>query len=89
MNLIITPLDGVLTEITNDAIHLLNPGYSIDLTANVYFSVVSTILMSIVCAVITDRVVEPRLGRWDRQDARGSIAGRRDGGSSRKRNRRG
>ncbi len=69
VNLIITPLDGVLTEITNDAIHLLNPGYSIDLTANVYFSVVSTILMSIVCAVITDRVVEPRLGRWDRQDA--------------------
>ena len=27
VNLIITPIDGVLTEITNDAIHLLNPGY--------------------------------------------------------------
>ncbi len=25
VNLIITPVDGVLTEITNDAIHLLNP----------------------------------------------------------------
>jgi aminobenzoyl-glutamate transport protein len=64
VNLIITPIDGVLTEITNDAIHLLNPGYSIYLTANLYFSIVSTILMCIVCTVITERVVEPRLGEY-------------------------
>jgi aminobenzoyl-glutamate transport protein len=37
VNLIITPIDGVLTEITNDAIHLLNQ-YTIYLTANLYFS---------------------------------------------------
>ena len=61
VNLIITPIDGVLTEITNDAIHLLNPGYSIYLTANLYFSIVSAILLCVVCTVITERVVEPRL----------------------------
>ena len=37
VNFLITPLDGVLTEITNDAIHLFNPRFSIDLTANLYF----------------------------------------------------
>ncbi len=64
VNLIITPIDGVLTEITNDAIHLLNPSYSIYLTANLYFSIVSSILMCVVCTVITERVVEPRLGEY-------------------------
>ena len=63
VNLIITPIDGVLTEITNDAIHLLNPGYSLYVTANLYFSIVSSVLLCMVCTVITERVVEPRLGR--------------------------
>ena len=64
VNLIITPIDGVLTEITNDAIHLLNPGYSLYLTANLYFSIVSSVLLCVVCTVITERVVEPRLGPY-------------------------
>ncbi len=64
VNLIITPVDGVLTEITNDAIHLLNPGYSIYLTANLYFSIVSTVLMCVVCTVVTERIIEPRLGAY-------------------------
>jgi len=34
VNILIKPLDGILTGITNDAIHLLNPALSIDLTAN-------------------------------------------------------
>src|SRR5208337_542671 len=64
VNLIITPIDGVLAEITNDAIHLLNPGYSIYLTANLYFSIVSTILLCIVCTIVTERIIEPRLGQY-------------------------
>jgi aminobenzoyl-glutamate transport protein len=64
VNVIITPLDGILTELTNDAIHLLNPALSIDLTANFYFSVVSSLVLAVVCTVVTDRVVEPRLGPY-------------------------
>ena len=64
VNLIITPVDGVLTEITNDAVHLLNPGSSIYLTANLWFSIVSSILMCVVCTVITERIIEPRLGEY-------------------------
>ncbi len=64
MNLIITPVDGVLTEITNDAAHLLDRSYSLDLTANLYFSTASTIAMSIVCTIITEQMVEPRLGEY-------------------------
>lgn len=34
VNILIKPLDGILTGITNDAIHLIDPSLSIDLTAN-------------------------------------------------------
>ena len=64
VNILIKPLDGILTGITNDAIHLLNPSISIDLTANFWFSVASVFMLTIVVSVITDRVVEPRLGKY-------------------------
>lgn len=65
VNVLIAPIDPVLTEITNDAIHLLNPTYSIDLVANFYFGVASSLLLIIVCTVVTERVVEPRLGKYE------------------------
>src|SRR5690606_14526730 len=44
VNILVKPLDGILTGITNDAIHILDPSRSIDLTANFWFSVASVIL---------------------------------------------
>jgi aminobenzoyl-glutamate transport protein len=52
----------VLTEITNDAIHLLNPTLSINLAANFYFLVVSSLVLIVVCTLVTELIVEPRLG---------------------------
>jgi aminobenzoyl-glutamate transport protein len=65
VNLLITPLDGALTEITNDAIALVAPGQSIDLTATLWFSIVSLVAMSALCAWITEKKVEPHLGAYD------------------------
>ncbi len=64
VNMLIKPLDAVLTEFTNDAIHLVNPSLSIDLTATLWFSIASVILLTIVITVITQRIVEPRLGAY-------------------------
>jgi aminobenzoyl-glutamate transport protein len=64
VNILIKPLDGILTEITNDAIHLMDPSRSIDLTANFYFSVVSVVLLTVVVTLITEKLVEPRLGAY-------------------------
>lgn len=64
VNMLITPLDGVLTEITNDAIHLLDPSQSLDLMATFFFSLVSLVVFAIVCAVVTERFVEPHLGAY-------------------------
>ena len=64
VNIIVKPLDGILTEITNDAIHLLRPNESISLTANFWFSAASVVLMTVVCGLITDKIMEPRLGPY-------------------------
>jgi aminobenzoyl-glutamate transport protein len=64
VNFLIVPIDPILTEITNDAIHLLNPTKSIDLAANFYFGFASSLALIVVCALVTDRVVEPRLGQY-------------------------
>jgi aminobenzoyl-glutamate transport protein len=77
VNFLIVPIDGILTEITNDAIHLLNPTQSIALTANFYFAAASSLVLIVVCALVTDRVVEPRLGQY-----RGEVAAESSGNVS-------
>jgi len=64
VNILIKPLDGILTGITNDAIHLMNPNLSVSLTANFWFSVASVLMLTVVCGLITDKVMEPRLGPY-------------------------
>jgi aminobenzoyl-glutamate transport protein len=67
VNFLITPLDGVLTEITNDAAG--SSAHHIDLAANLFFGIGSTILITIVMTFITAKLVEGRLGTWDPADA--------------------
>lgn len=68
VNILITPTDGILTELANDAIHLVNANISIDLTANVWFSIASVVVLTVVIALITERMVEPRLGVYRHEE---------------------
>src|SRR5262245_58874248 len=68
VNVLITPLDGVLTEITNDSIGAGSATGHIDLAANLYFSIGSTIFVVFLLTFLTARLVEPRLGEWDPAD---------------------
>lgn len=63
VNVIITPIDSMITEITNEAI-ALTAGQPITIVANLFFSIVTTILITIVVTIVTDRIVEPRLGKF-------------------------
>lgn len=65
VNFLITPTDAILTEITNEAIGLVDPGRTIDLTSNLYFGIGSTILITLIGAITTTRIVEPRLGAYN------------------------
>src|SRR5262249_39212714 len=64
VNFFVKPIDGILAEMTNDAVHLVDPSQSIDLTANYYFGVVSSLVLTAACTVVTNWIVEPRLGTF-------------------------
>jgi aminobenzoyl-glutamate transport protein len=65
VNLLITPTDAVLTEITNESIALVDPTRSIDLTANLWYGIGSTVMLTALLGFVTSRVVERRLGPYD------------------------
>jgi aminobenzoyl-glutamate transport protein len=65
VNLLITPTDAVLTEITNESIALVDPTVTIDLTANLWFGIGSTLMLTVLLGVTSVRVVERRLGAYD------------------------
>ena len=41
-------------------------GPDLDLVANLFFGIGSTLFLTVVIALVTTRIVEPRLGTWDR-----------------------
>jgi aminobenzoyl-glutamate transport protein len=75
VNALITPLDSLLTEITNEAIALTGSTETITITSNLYFSIASAIFTAIVVTVVTHRVIEPRLGPYQGRPAASPISG--------------
>ena len=64
VNFLITPLDGILTEITNEAL-VSRATHHIDLVSNLYFGIGSAIFIVIVTTIVSARLVERRLGHYD------------------------
>jgi aminobenzoyl-glutamate transport protein len=67
-NLIPTPNDAMLFEITNEAIALTG-GAPISITADYFFQAASAIVMTGVVGFVIVRVVEPRLGKYNPAEA--------------------
>lgn len=65
VNVFITPVDALLVEVTNDSIRTVNPNAEITVVGNLFFMIASSIVMGIICTVLTERFIEPRLGPYD------------------------
>ncbi|HYC04425.1 MAG TPA: AbgT family transporter [Azospirillaceae bacterium] len=63
-NLLITPLDAQLAGLTEPAARLIDPAVTVPITANFYLMAALVPLFTIVGTIITERLVEPRLGAW-------------------------
>jgi aminobenzoyl-glutamate transport protein len=53
-----------LVEVTNDAVRTVDPTRQISVVGNLFFMIASSFVMAVICTVITDYVVEPRLGPY-------------------------
>jgi len=64
-NLLVGTIDPMLAGITNEATKIIDPTVVVTPTANYLFMVVSTFLITILGTIITTKVVEPKLGKYE------------------------
>lgn len=63
-NLFIAGTDALLVGITNEAMASAGINFELPVTANWYFMFVSTFILAIAGAFVTDKIVEPKLGEY-------------------------
>lgn len=65
-NLILTSLDPLLAGMTIDAVMMIDPAYAetMNVAMNLYFIIVSVFLLTLVGSLVTEKVIEPRLGNY-------------------------
>lgn len=74
-NLLITSLDPLLSGLTQEGAQLLDEAYVVQPTANYWFMLASTFVLTGLGAWVTSRFVEPRLGTWNPEDGVEGAAG--------------
>jgi aminobenzoyl-glutamate transport protein len=74
-NLLITGLDPLLAGLSTEAARMVDPEYTVYATANWYFMVASTFLITLVGTLVTTRIVEPMLGPWNPANGQGGDNG--------------
>lgn len=68
-NLFIGTVDPLLAGFTESSAHIIDPSYTVSAEVNWYFMIVSTFLVAIMGAIVTEKIVEPRLGKYDPSEA--------------------
>ena len=63
-NLLIGTLDPLLAGISQAAASIIDPAYEVSVMGNYWFMFASTFLITILGTIITDKIVEPRLGKY-------------------------
>ncbi|MEN8228194.1 MAG: AbgT family transporter [Bacteroidota bacterium] len=64
-NLVLGTVDPLLAGLSQEAAQILDPAYEVNPTANYYFMVASTLIIAFTGTFITDRIVEPQLGKYN------------------------
>ena len=68
-NLLLGTVDPLLSGITTEAARLIDPEYVVDPSANWFFMIVSTFLITIIASLVSLKIVEPALGPYDKSQA--------------------
>ncbi|ACJ31530.1 AbgT putative transporter [Shewanella piezotolerans WP3] len=68
-NLLLGTVDPLLSGITEAAAQMIDPEYLVGPEVNWYFMFVSTFLITFLGALVTEKIVEPKLGKYDPSEA--------------------
>ncbi|MCX7552770.1 AbgT family transporter [Marinicella sp. S1101] len=68
-NLLIGTVDPLLSGITQEAAQMLDPEYLVGAEVNWYFMMISTFLIAVMGTFVTEKIVEPRLGKYNEDEA--------------------
>ncbi|CAM3580591.1 AbgT family transporter [Vibrio aquimaris] len=68
-NLLIGTVDPLLSGITETAAQLIDPSYTVGPEVNWYFMFVSTFFIAAMGAFVTEKIVEPKLGKYNQDEA--------------------
>ena len=63
-NLVLGTVDPLLAGLSQEAARILDPAYEVNPTANYFFMVASTFVIAFTGTFVTERIVEPRLGKY-------------------------
>lgn len=63
-NLMVGPTDSLLGGLTTEGAKLVDPNYVVGIQANWWFLIASTVLITIIGTIVTEKIVEPRLGQY-------------------------
>lgn len=64
-SLLIGSIDPMLAGITEEAAQIIMPGLSVNPAVNYYFMIFSSMLVVTIGTLVTEKIVEPRLGVYD------------------------
>lgn len=64
-NLVLGTVDPLLAGLSQEAARILDPLYEVNPTANYYFMVASTFIIAFAGTFVTEKFVEPRLGKYN------------------------
>jgi aminobenzoyl-glutamate transport protein len=68
-NLLIGTVDPLLAGFTQSAANLIDPNYTVSPDANWLFMFISTFFIAGLGAFVTEKIVEPKLGKYDASEA--------------------
>ncbi len=64
-NLLLGTVDPLLAGLSEEAARIIDAAYTVNPTANYYFMFISTFMISIAGTLVTEKIVEPRLGKYE------------------------
>ena len=64
-NLLLGTLDPLLAGLTQEAARIVDSAYTVNAACNYYFLAVSTVMLTLIGTLVTERIVVPRLGAYD------------------------